>query len=298
MALLADSKNTNDKDVTPMTIRIITDSTCDLPAPLVASHKITVVPCYINMEGQSYLDGVELTREDFYTRLPTCDPPPTTSAPGIGNFIAAYTQAVADGAEAILSIHISAQLSNVVNVARIAAEEFKAAPVTVIDAGQLTIGTGLLALTAAKAALDGQSMSDVLAHLEAKAPRVHTHAVVDTLIYLQRSGRLSRFQSLMGAVLRIKPLLSMNDDQIEMGRKRTHERAMDWLRERAEALHPLEQLIILHTNAAERAAAFKEQIAHLAPPESVVRTVGVTPVLGAHLGPGVIGFTAVQAATT
>ncbi|NBD35867.1 MAG: DegV family EDD domain-containing protein, partial [Chloroflexi bacterium] len=145
-----------------MTIQIITDSTCDLPASLIASHKITVVPCYINMEGQSYLDGVELAREDFYARLPTCDPSPTTSAPGIGNFIAAYTRAVADGAEAILSIHISAQLSNVVNVARIAAEEFKAAPVTVIDAGQLTIGTGLLALTAAKAALNDHSMADIL----------------------------------------------------------------------------------------------------------------------------------------
>ncbi|MFP4395484.1 MAG: DegV family protein [Anaerolineales bacterium] len=280
-----------------MTIRIITDSTCDLPASLVAAHDITVVPCYINMAGQSYLDGVELTREDFYARLPTCDPPPTTSAPGIGNFIAAYTQAVAAGAEAILSIHISAQLSNVVNVARIAAEEFKAAPVTVIDAGQLTIGTGLLALTAAKAARDGRPMADILARIAEKAPRVHTHAAVDTLTYLQRSGRLSRFQSLMGAVLRIKPLLSMNDDHIEMGRKRTTARAMAWLRERAEALHPLEQLVILHTDAAERAAAFQEQIAHLAPPERVARTVGVTPVLGAHLGPGVIGFTAVQALT-
>ncbi len=281
-----------------MTIQIITDSTCDLPASLVAAHNITVVPCYINMGGQSYLDGVELAREDFYTRLPICDPPPTTSAPGIGNFIAAYTQAVADGAEAILSIHISAHLSNVVNVARIAAEEFKAAPVTVIDAGQLTIGTGLQALTAAQAAIKGRSLADILARIEAQAPRIHTHAAVDTLIYLQRSGRLSRFQSLMGTILQIKPLLSMNDDHIEMGRKRTTARAMDWLRERAEALHPLEQLIVLHTDAAERAAAFKEQIAHLAPPAGIVRTVGVTPVLGAHLGPGVIGFTAVQAATT
>lgn len=281
-----------------MTIQIITDSTCDLPSALIASHDITVVPCYINLEGQSYLDGVELAREDFYAQLPMCDPPPTTSAPGIGNFIAAYTQAVADGAEAILSIHISAQLSNVVNVARIAAEEFKAAPVTVIDAGQLTIGTGLQALTAAQAARDGHALADILARIKAQAPRIHTHAAVDTLTYLQRSGRLSRFQSLMGAVLQIKPLLSMNDDHIEMGRKRTTARAMDWLRERAEALHPLEQLVVLHTNAAERAAAFKEQIAHLAPPESIVRTVGVTPVLGAHLGPGVIGFTAVQAATS
>jgi len=290
----AQSENTNDKEVTPMTIQIVTDSTCDLPPSLIAAHNITVVPFYINMGGQSYLDGVELTREDFYARLPACDSPATTSAPGIGNFIAAYAQAVADGAEAILSIHISAQLSNVVNVARIAAEEFKAAPVTVIDAGQLTIGTGLLALTAAKAALDGHPVDDILARIETQAPRIHTHAAVDTMTYLQRSGRLLRFQSLMGAMLRIKPLLSMNDDHIKMGRKRTTARAMDWLRERAEALHPLEQLVILHTNAAERAAAFKEQIAHLAPPESIVQTLGVTPVLGAHLGPGVIGFTAVQ----
>jgi hypothetical protein len=162
-----------------MSIKIVTDSTCDLPQAMVAKHGITVIPAYINMDGQSYLDEIELSRPEFYKRLPDCKSSPTTSAPGPGTFTRAYHKLIAEGATEILSIHISATLSNIVNVAHIAAEEMKAVPVTVLDSGQLTSGTGLLALTAAKAAAAGRPMSEIVDLVKGQAMRTHSgHAGV------------------------------------------------------------------------------------------------------------------------
>jgi DegV family protein with EDD domain len=278
-----------------MSIKVVTDSTCDLPQSVVSTYDIHVIPCYINMGDKSYLDGVELSRREFYERLPDCHPHPTTSAPGIANFVEVYKQLIAEGASGIISIHISAQLSNVVNVARLAAETIKAVPMTVIDAGQLTIGTGLQALVAAKASAAGQSMRDIVAAIKEKATCIHTIATLDTLEYLQRSGRLSKFQSLMGTLLKIKPLLSMHTDTINMERVRTQQRALAWLLDYVKALGPLEQVVLVHTNARDKAEELQQKAHHLLENLPTPWAVDVSPVLGAHLGPGVIGFTCVTA---
>lgn len=280
-----------------MSIKVVTDSTCDLPQSVVSTYDISVVPCYINMGNISYLDGVELSRQEFYERLPDCDPHPTTSAPGIGNFVEVYKALIADGASGIISIHISAQLSNVVNVARLAAETIKAVPMTVIDAGQLTVGTGLQALVAAQAAEAGQSMKDIVLAIREKAARIHTIATLDTLEYLQRSGRLSKFQSLMGTLLKIKPLLAMHTDTIQMERVRTQQRAIAWLIDYVEALGPLEQVVLVHTNARAKAESLQQKAQHLLDALPTPWAVDVSPVLGAHLGPGVIGFTCVKSSS-
>jgi len=278
-----------------MGIRIVTDSTCDLPASVVAEHGITVVPLYINMGDQSYLDGVEITREEFYKRLPNYNPPPTTSAPGTGAFVKAYEDLAAQGADHILSIHISAKLSNVVNVARMAAEATEGIPITVIDSNQLTIGTGVLALDAVKAAEQGRPIAEIVQMIEAKKPRIHTVAAVDTLEFLRRSGRLSQFQALMGTFLKIKPILIMANDVVGMERVRTRQKAIDWLLSYLEKIKPLEQLMLVHTHAAEAAEEFYERVRRFLPTDQKPMSVDVTPVLGAHIGPGVIGFTCVTA---
>ncbi|MDY0018433.1 MAG: DegV family protein [Anaerolineae bacterium] len=279
-----------------MAIRIVTDSTCDLPASVVADHGITVVPLYINMGDQSYLDGVEITREEFYERLPNYNPPPTTSAPGTGTFVKAYEDLATQGADHILSIHISAKLSNVVNVARIAAEATEAVPITVIDSGQLTIGTGMLALDAIKAAEEGHTVTEIVQMIEAKRPRMHTVAALDTLEFLKRSGRLSQFQAMMGTILKIKPILIMANDVVGMERVRTRQRAVDWLIDYLEKILPVEQLVLVHTHAPEAIAEFYERVRPYLPTDKKPLDVDVTPVLGAHIGPGVVGFTCVAAA--
>ena len=125
-----------------MTVRIVTDSTCDLPAEVIAEHKIAVVPLYINFGDRSFLDGVRPSRAEFYARLPSSNPPPTTSAPGTAAFADRYQGLVAEGASGILSIHIGSALSNVYNVAQMAAATITDVPVRVLDGGQITLGTG------------------------------------------------------------------------------------------------------------------------------------------------------------
>jgi len=278
-----------------MTIRVVTDSTCDLPAPIVAEYGITVVPCYVNMADKSYLDGVELTREEFYERLPRCNPPPTTSAPGIKTFVQVYEQLAAEGASEIISVHISAKLSNIVNVARLATQATDVVLVTAIDSGQLTIGTGLSALEAARAATAGRSMADIAAQVKEKATRVHTVAFADTLEYLRRSGRLSQFQYILGSLLKIKPLLTMHNDVIDMDKTRTRKRALEWLIDTVSDMGPLEELILVHTHAPEQAEALRQQAQHLLPAGKPTLAIDVTPALGAHLCPGTLGFTCVTA---
>ncbi len=176
-----------------MTIKIVTDSNCDLPADLVARYGITVVPLYINIGKKSYLDGVEMPHEQFYDGLPHFESHPTTSVAGPGQLVQVYEQLAHAGATEIISIHIGSALSAMVGAARLAAQETESVPVTVLDSGQLTLGTGLLALTAAKAAAEGRPLNDIIAALEDQAPRTHCIGALDTLEYLRRSGRLSRF---------------------------------------------------------------------------------------------------------
>lgn len=157
-----------------MTIKIVTDSACDLPSAPVAQHEVTIVPLYVNVGEHSFLDGVDLSREAFYRQLPELPALPTTPAPAPGQFVQTYEPLAAAGATQIVSIHISASLSNTVNVARLAAQETRGATVTVIDGGQLSLGTGLLVIAAARAAADNASVTDIGALVQELTGRTYT----------------------------------------------------------------------------------------------------------------------------
>jgi len=278
----------------PVSVRIVTDSNCDLPQEIVDQYGITVVPMYVNIGTESYLDGVELSREQFYEGLPTFKAHPTTSVPSPGQFYAAYQRLAAEGATGILSIHIAISLSAVVNSARLAAEEFGAVPVTIFDSGQLTLGTGLQVLAAAKAAAEGRSITEIVALLRDQGARTHTVAVLDTLEFLRRSGRLSRFQWGLGSMLQVKPLLKMHDGEADMERVRTRNGATERLLELVTGLGPLEELALVHTHAPGRAEALRQKAQALFPDSRTPLSAEVTPVIGAHIGPGAVGFVAVK----
>jgi len=273
-----------------MSIKIVTDSTCDLPENIVLGHGITVVPAYINIGDRSYLDGVELSREKFYERLPEYKTPPTTSAPGLGTFVQVYERLAAKGASEILSIHISANLSAISNVARLAAEATEVVPVTVFDPGQLTLGTGLIVQVAAKAAAAGLSMSEIVVLLREKALRTYSFAALDTLEFLRRSGRVSQLQYGLGALLNIKPVLKMHDGEMAMERVRTRRRSVERLISLVSDLGPLEELALVHTHAPDKAEALYQQAYHLFPQGKMPLSAEVTPVIGAHVGPGAVGL--------
>jgi len=279
-----------------MSIRIVTDSNCDLPQEIVERYGIVVVPMYINVGPHSYLDGIDMTRSEFYEQLPTFAAHPTTSVPGPGTLVEIYGKLAAEGATHVLSIHIGASLSAMVNSARLAAEESNPVTVTVIDSGNLTLGTGLQVVAAAKAAAQGQPLAEILALLDDMASRIHCFAALDTLEFLRRSGRLSRFQWGLGAALRIKPILRMNAGQVGMERVRTRSRSIERVLAMVEALGPLEDLVLVHTHAREQAQSLAERARRLFPEKASRLSAEVTPVIGSHIGPGAIGFVAVQAA--
>jgi DegV family protein with EDD domain len=278
-----------------LTIRIVTDSNCDLPEAIVAEHGITVVPLYINIGTDSYLDGVEMSRLQFYEGLPDFRDHPTTSVPSPGQFYEVYAGLAQEGATEILSIHISTSLSAVANSARLAAEELGTLPVTVFDSGQLTLGTGFQVVRAARAATAGRPMGEILEMLEDLRLRTHSFAALDTLEFMRRSGRLSRFQSSLGSLLQLKPLIKMHDGEIGIERVRTRVRAIERLMELVSELGPLEELGLVHTHALNRAEDLRRQALHLFPHAGTPFSAEVTPVIGAHVGPGAVGFVAVQA---
>ncbi len=275
-------------------IKIVTDSTCDLPKALIDKYDITVVPLYINFGDQSYLDGVELSYTDFYSRLPTSEHFPMTSAPGIGQFLEAYNRLAAKGASQILSIHLASKLSGTFNNARLAAQEIKTVPVTVLDSQQTTMALGLLLLKAAQAIEVGCGLADLLSLLEDQISRTYMFAALDTLEFLKRSGRVSRAAASLGGFLQIKPVIKLYKGDLTAERVRTGKRAVQRLIEQLDSVAPLEQVTLLHTDAPDRAAALREQAQHLLPAGEIM-SAQVTPILGSHVGPGAIGFACVSA---
>ena len=276
-----------------MTIRIVTDSTCDLPAEIAAQHGITIVPLYINFGLESYLDGVDLSREAFYARLPDCDPPPTTAMPGPQMFLEAYERLADEGATEILSVHISKSLSAVVDTAHLAARE-ASAPVTVFDSGTLSLGTGFLVWAAAEAAAQGYSTDEIVALMKEQGQRTHVLAALDTLEFLRRSGRLNRVMAALGSWLQMKPLLKMHDGNPTAEKILTAEAATQRLIALLEERLPLERVALVHTHALDKAQDLRQKAQHLLP-EGEILSVDITPVFGTHLGPGAVGFACVSA---
>jgi DegV family protein with EDD domain len=277
-----------------MSIKIVTDSTCDLPEPLIAQHGIGVVPLYINFGTKGYLDGVEMSRQEFYQRLPKADPLPTTATPGVDLFQQTYERLAQEGATQILSIHISISLSATVNIAQLAAKQTQAVPVTVHDSGQLSLGLGFMVTAAAEAAAAGHTLDEIVAQLEEMGSRTHVFAALDTLDYLRRSGRMSQAVATFGNLLQIKPLLRMHQGHPSAERTRTSNGATKRLIQILSELGPLEQVALVHTHAADRAEALREQAQHLLPAREIP-SVDITPVLGTNLGPGTVGFACVAA---
>ena len=276
-----------------MSIRIVTDSTCDLPQEIIDQYGIRVVPLYINIGGRGYLDGVEITRQEFYRNLPTYPAHPTTAASSSDKYRAEYDSLANEGATEILSIHISIALSAVVDTARIAAKETKSIPVTVFDSRQLSLGTGFLVETAAKLAAQGRSMSEIVEALNDQIKRSHVFAALDTLEFLKRSGRMNGVLAAMGTLLQLKPILTMYNGKPGAERVRTRERATLRLLEMLQEAGAIERVAIIHTDVPNRVAELRRQAEHLLPPGDIL-TMDITPMIGAHIGPGVVGFAIVS----
>lgn len=281
-----------------MKIAILTDSTCDLPRATLERHGIEAIPLHIQMGAESLIDGVNITKEEFYARLPDYDPAPSTAAPSPDLFIERFRTLARQGYDAILSIHISEALSATVNSARTAAQQFAEIPVSVLDSRQLSLGLGFLVERAAQLAQGGTPLRQITDAIKALGSRTYVFAALDTLEYLRRSGRMHAAVARFGNLLRLKPLLHMNLGDPQAFRTRTRSNAQARLFSWLEAYAPLERLAVLHAGVQGQAEALREEVRRYWPAAGDVPIVQITPVLGAHLGIGALGFACISAKTS
>ncbi|MBN1886805.1 MAG: DegV family protein, partial [Thermoflexales bacterium] len=232
--------------------------------------------------------------EEFYRKLPTFPAHPTTAAPSPQKFRAMYDALADEGASHVLSIHISIALSATVDMARMAAQNTTSTQVTVIDSRQLSLGTGFLVETAAQMAEAGSSLAAILATLEGQIKRSRVFAALDTLEFLKRSGRMNKYVAGLATLLQIKPILTMYDGQPGTERVRTRQRALRRVVEMLAAAGPPERLAIVHTHSPQSVDELRAMAAHLLPAGDIMAE-DITPVIGAHIGPGVVGFAVVSA---
>ncbi len=277
-----------------MKLGIVTDSTCDIPTHIAEQYEIEVVPSILILEGKEYADGKGITREDFYTRLPSLQTQPTTAAPSIGDFSSRYESLLARGCDQILSLHAASQLTTIINSARQAAQDFPD-KVTVMDSGSLSLGLGFQVLAAAEAAEMG--LPAALNAIKTTRKRLKVYAALDTMEYLRRSGRVPGAVAALGGLLSIKPLIELTNGEVKaIGAVRTTKQANNRMLNFLLEGGTLERLAILHTNAESRARGLLNELMGQAS-QSVPRDilmVNVTTVIGTHVGPNGLGFAAVR----
>jgi DegV family protein with EDD domain len=273
-------------------IAIVTDSTADIPADYAERQRIHIIPNIIIIDGKSLEDGVDITRQEFYEKLVSMKTVPTTATASSGVYQKLYDRLLKQGAKHILSIHASSLLSGIFNAAHIASQEY-GDQVTVIDSQQLSLGLGFQVLEAARAVARGESVHAVLSFLEDVRRRIRLIAMLDTLEYVHRSGRVSWARARLGNLLRIKPFVEVkNGNVLSLGEARTYQKGLARLRELLLNQGPIEQLAILHTNAEEQARRFLSTLPLPLPEDPLL--VNVTSVIGTHTGPNGIGFTVVK----
>jgi DegV family protein with EDD domain len=274
-----------------MTIRIVTDSTSDIsPQTAITEYGISVIPANLIIKGKTYRDGIDISRADFYCSLPDWDPLPTTSVPSMGAYLETYQRLADEGATGILSIHVPHTLSNMVDVARSAAAEFKTIPVRVYDSGQLSLGMGFLSIEAARLAQAGCSFEDIIMALDELAGRTFVIAKLDTLDYLRRGGRLTKVQHSVVSLLDIRPIMKVHSGLVSMSIARTRKGAIHRLVDLVNKLGPAARVGVIHANALEEAENLWEKVKEFSELDVAPMVAEVTPVIGTHVGPGAIGL--------
>lgn len=274
-------------------VAIVTDSTTAIPDSIAREHNLTVVPLNLIWNGQSYLDGIEITPVEFYERLVKSDTLPTTSQPSVGMFVETYKKLIDQGYD-ILAIVISEKLSGTYQSAFQAAEEFPKNRITVVDSKQGSMPLALVVLMTAQAAKRGATLLECTNLAIDLCNRVRTLFVVDTLEYLHKGGRIGGAARLIGTALKMKPILEIKDGEIDSFDKvRTFKKATERVFEVAEAelgkQGSIEYLGIVTANA----PTVGDEFLTMAHQRFHVRNefVGlISPVIGAHVGPGAVGF--------
>ena len=279
-----------------MKIALVTDSTADLPREVIERWKVFVLPLKVHFGDQQYLDS-ELTSEEFYARLTTDSELPKTSQPSPEDFAAVYTEALSNHDE-VISLHISSGLSGTLNSAHVAADKFPGR-VHLVDSRSISLAVGQQVLAAAEGIKEGLGVQAVLAKIAVMRQNMETIFTLDTLEFLHKGGRIGTVEGLLGSLLKIKPIIRVNDKGVYVpaGMARSSEKA-------------LSSIVSILKSAARGRAVASLAIAHGAAPDAAAKLQGklesifntqvslfteVGPVIGVHTGPGTVGASVVFA---
>lgn len=276
-----------------MPVRIVTDSAADLPPAVAANLDITVVPVIVQFGEESLRDRVDLTSADFYRRLAASDALPKTAAPPPGFFTAEY-QRLTQAGDDVVSVHVGAGLSGILNSARVAAADF-GGRVQLVDSTNLSLAVGWVAIEAARAAQRGASLAEVVAAAESCVPRVRLWSALDTLEYAYKGGRVSAPAAWLGSLLHVKPILDFRDSAVKVtDRIRSMRGAVNRLLDIVQAAGPVQEIGVLHATAPELGAEVQRRV-HALYPDLDVSLVETGPAVGVHCGPGAVGIAALLA---
>jgi len=275
-------------------VKIVVDSTADLPPQVMAHLGVSVVPCLLRFGVQSFQEGVDISRAEFFDRLHTDPHFPSTAAPAPGVFEATYRRLAAE-TDTIISLHISSHYSGIFNAARLGAQAVAGrVRVVPVDSGQISLGMGLMTIVAAEAARDGASLDQILDLLDDLRGRTHLLAVINDLDNLRRSGRVNQLVARLGNLLRIKPILHVHQGDVQLDeRVRTWGRAQERLGDMVRSMAPLERAVLAHIQRPEAAEALGQSLAGLLPPHTPTLEVGIT--IGIHVGLGAAGIALIRA---
>jgi DegV family protein with EDD domain len=273
-------------------IAVVTDSTAYIPEEVLGDFRIPAIPLWVIWDSQKYRDGVDIEPEEFYRRLPASKAFPTTSQPSRGEFEQFFAQA-GSGADAVVGVLISSKLSATVTNASLAAGDIATPEVRVVDSLTTSMCLGFAVLAAARAAEAGGSVDDVVAAAEGVRDRSHLIFVPDTLEFLHRGGRIGGAKRLLGTALNIKPLLQLHDGAVEpLTSVRTRKRALATLLATAEERvgdGKIAEAAVIHAACFEAASAVADSVKKRFSLSSVP-IAELSPVIGAHAGPGTIGL--------
>lgn len=280
-----------------MAVRIVTDSTADIPQDQAGAAGITIVPLTVFFGDEAYLDGVELDNAGFYQKLSTSKTLPRTSQPSPAAFQQAYTRLIDEGVDAILSIHLSAKLSGTYQSACTARDTLpdtsKKIPIEIIDSQSISVGMSRAILLAAQEAREGVGLAEIKAHAFDQLARARILAVLDTLEFVKRGGRIGGARALLGNMLSFKPIISLRDGEVvPVEQPRTRSKAYARIAQLVQEMGKVEHISIAESND-EVGQQLAQVIKTVYTGELPIYRLGA--VLGTHTGPGTAAVAVVSA---
>lgn len=276
-------------------IKIVIDSTADMPTDMRERFGIKVIPLRIQFGDEAFLDGVDITKEDFYERLLQSNSAPTTSTPSVGAFVDLYTQ-LAQETDTIVSIHLSGRMSSTVQTARQAAKMVSHAHVEVVDSHQMSMAISYMAVAASVAVEAGKELSEILDGVHRAGARTLTYVAFDTLKYLERGGRIGHARAFLGTLLKVKPIVEVRDGEVQpLEQVRTTKRMLGRMQELVQSHGALDELSVLWSTDPTLAEMMREHLVQAGVmPREQIQVVRAGGVIGTHVGPGALGVIGIR----